>query len=53
MRNAEEMFSFGPNPTRAKNAWSSSICLLYEDNIQAFVLFQCSLEPPASRAGTK
>ncbi len=30
MRNAEEMFSFGPNPTRAKNAWSSSTCLLYE-----------------------
>ncbi len=29
MRNAEGMFFFGPNPTRAKNAWSSSTCLLY------------------------
>jgi hypothetical protein len=29
MRNAPEMFSFDPNPTRAKNAWSSSTCLLY------------------------
>jgi hypothetical protein len=23
------MFSFDPNPTRAKNAWASSTCLLY------------------------
>jgi hypothetical protein len=23
------MFSFDPNPTRAKNAWVSSTCLLY------------------------
>jgi hypothetical protein len=23
------MFTFGPNPTRAKKAWSSSTCLLY------------------------
>ena len=30
MRNAAEMFSFDPNPTRAKNAWSSSTCLLYD-----------------------
>jgi hypothetical protein len=29
MRNAAELFSFDPNPTRAKNAWSSSTCLLY------------------------
>ncbi len=29
MRNAAEMFSFDPNPRRAKNAWSSSTCLLY------------------------
>ena len=27
--NTAEMFSFGPNPTRAKKAWSSSTCLLY------------------------
>ncbi len=27
--NTTEMFSFGPNPTRAKKAWSSSTCLLY------------------------
>jgi hypothetical protein len=27
--NTAEMCSFGPNPTRAKNAWSSSTCLLY------------------------
>jgi hypothetical protein len=33
MRNAAEMFSFDPNPTRAKNAWSSSTCLLYVANI--------------------
>jgi hypothetical protein len=30
MRNASEMFSFGPNPTRAENAWPSSTCLLYD-----------------------
>jgi hypothetical protein len=29
MRNAAEMFSLDTNPTRAKNAWSSSTCLLY------------------------
>ncbi len=29
MRNAAEMFSFAPNPTRAENAWASSTCLLY------------------------
>jgi hypothetical protein len=29
VRNAEEMFSFGPNPKKEKNAWSSSTCLLY------------------------
>ncbi len=28
--NTAEMFSFGPSPTRAKKAWSSSTCLLYE-----------------------
>jgi hypothetical protein len=33
MRTAAEMFSFDPNPTRAKNAWSSSTCLLYGWNI--------------------
>ncbi len=27
---AAEMFSFVPNPTRAKNAWPSSTCLLYD-----------------------
>jgi hypothetical protein len=27
--NTAEMFSCGPNPTRAKNAWPSSTCLLY------------------------
>ncbi len=32
MQNAAEMFSFVPNPTRARNAWSSSTCLLYEGN---------------------
>jgi hypothetical protein len=32
MRNAAELFSFDPNPTRAKNAWSSSTCLLYASN---------------------
>jgi hypothetical protein len=26
------MFSFGPSPTRAKKAWSSSTCLLYDIN---------------------
>jgi hypothetical protein len=26
---AAEMFSLDPNPTRTKNAWSSSTCLLY------------------------
>jgi hypothetical protein len=26
---AAEMFFFVPIPTRAKNAWSSSTCLLY------------------------
>ena len=30
MRNAAKMFSFDPNPTTARKAWSSSICLLYE-----------------------
>ncbi len=30
MRNAAEMFSFDPNQTIAKNAWSSSTCLLYD-----------------------
>jgi len=29
MYNTAEMFSFSPNPTRVKNAWSSSTCLLY------------------------
>jgi len=29
MRNAAEMLSFDPNQTSAKNAWSSSTCLLY------------------------
>jgi hypothetical protein len=29
MHNTAEMFSFGPNPTRAKKALSSSTCLLY------------------------
>jgi hypothetical protein len=33
MRNAAEMFSFDPNPTRAKNAWSSSTCLLYVERV--------------------
>jgi hypothetical protein len=32
--NTAEMFSFGPNPTRAKKAWSSSTCLLYALNRQ-------------------
>ena len=27
--NTAELFSFGPSPTRAKKAWSSSTCLLY------------------------
>jgi hypothetical protein len=27
--NTAKMFSFGPNPTREKKAWSSSTCLLY------------------------
>jgi hypothetical protein len=31
-RNAAEMFSFDPNPTTARKAWSSSTCLLYVDN---------------------
>jgi hypothetical protein len=30
--NTAEMFSFGPNPTRAKKAWSSSTCLLYDQS---------------------
>jgi hypothetical protein len=29
------MFSFVPNPTKAKNAWSSSTCLLYDHNPRA------------------
>ncbi len=29
MCNTAKMFSFGPNPTREKKAWSSSTCLLY------------------------
>jgi hypothetical protein len=29
MRNAAKMFSFDPNPTTARKAWSSSTCLLY------------------------
>ncbi len=29
MRSAAKMFPFDPNPTRAKNAWSSYTCLLY------------------------
>ncbi len=29
-----ELFSFVPNPTRAKNAWSSSTCLLYDVHVQ-------------------
>ncbi len=29
--NTAKMFSFGPNPTREKKAWSSSTCLLYEE----------------------
>ncbi len=32
MRNAAEMFSLDPNPTRAKNAWASSTCLLYGES---------------------
>jgi hypothetical protein len=32
MRNAVKMFSFDPNPTTARKAWSSSTCLLYEVN---------------------
>ncbi len=32
------MFSFGPNPTRAKNAWSSSTCLLYGSEPKKCVL---------------
>jgi hypothetical protein len=28
------MFTFGPNPTRAKKAWSSSTCLLYDAKTQ-------------------
>ncbi len=30
MRNAAKMFSFDPNPTTARKAWSSSTCLLYD-----------------------
>ncbi len=30
--NTAEMFSFGPNPTRAKKTWSSSTCLLYAED---------------------
>ncbi len=29
MRNAATMFTFDPNPTTARKAWSSSTCLLY------------------------
>jgi hypothetical protein len=29
MRSAAKMFPFDPNPTRTKNDWSSSTCLLY------------------------
>jgi hypothetical protein len=37
------MFSFGPNPTRAKKAWSSSTCLLYAlQNAQVFGDFPSS-----------
>jgi hypothetical protein len=32
--NTAEMFAFGPNPTRAKKAWSSSTCLLYGLGLQ-------------------
>jgi hypothetical protein len=48
MRNAAEMFSFDPNPTRAKNAWSSSTCLLYvchrpkENAKSIFAILCCS-----------
>ncbi len=35
MRNTAEIFSFDPNPTRAKNAWSSSTCLLYGSPLRA------------------
>jgi hypothetical protein len=31
--NAADIFSFDPIPTRAKNAWSSSTCLLYAVNV--------------------
>jgi hypothetical protein len=32
--NTAEMFSFGPNPTIAKKAWSSSTCLLYVESVE-------------------
>ncbi len=32
--NTAEMFSFGPNQTRAKKAWSSSTCLLYAPDVR-------------------
>ncbi len=34
---AAEMFSFHPNPTRTKDAWPSSICLLYGSYYWIFV----------------
>jgi hypothetical protein len=42
MRNAAEMFSFGPNPTRAKNAWASSTYLLYAVEAQNY--FYCLMD---------
>ncbi len=47
MRNAEEMFSSGPNPTRAKHAWSSSTCLLYEPAYQNGSIDTTLHPPPA------
>ncbi len=41
--NAAEMFSFGPSPTRAKKAWSSSTCLLYAPN-HTFRPYWCAIE---------
>ncbi len=37
-RNAAEMFSFDPNPTTARKAWSSSTCLLYGWKTKLFLL---------------
>jgi hypothetical protein len=34
---AAEMFFFVPIPTRAKNAWSSSTCLLYDADLAGLV----------------